>query len=133
MANTTENETAAIKGGEFLIRETNPQDVFIPAEFNEEQQMMAQTCRDFVQDEVMPLLDRLDNHEEGLMEGLMKKAGELGLFAVSIPEQYGGLNMDYECGLCRCIHRVCTGRWRQVHGLYCGERVSRPEPRQRRA
>ncbi|WP_460923599.1 acyl-CoA dehydrogenase family protein [Pontibacter brevis] len=99
MANTTENNAAVIQGGEFLIKETNPQDVFIPAEFNEEQRMMAQTCKDFVRDEVYPLLDRLDNHEEGLMENLMKKAGELGLFAVSIPEQYGGLNMDFNTAL----------------------------------
>ena len=98
MENAT-NQTATIKGGEFLIKETSPQDVFIPAEFNEEQQMMAQTCKDFVQDEVMPLLDRLDNHEEGLMENLMKKAGELGLFAVSVPEEYGGLNMDFNTAL----------------------------------
>lgn len=99
MENATKSQTAAIKGGEFLIKETNPQDVFIPAEFNEEQLLMAQTCKDFVQDEVMPLLDRLDNHEEGLMENLMKKAGELGLFAVSIPEEYGGLNMDFNTSL----------------------------------
>ncbi|MFT2009217.1 acyl-CoA dehydrogenase family protein [Pontibacter sp. 13R65] len=92
-------KAASIKGGEFLIRETNPQDVFIPEEFNEEQQMMAQTCRDFVREEVLPLLDRLDNHEEGLMENLMKKAGELGLFAVSMPEQFGGLNMDFNTAL----------------------------------
>jgi len=95
----TQNQTATIKGGEFLIKETSPQDVFIPAEFNEEQKMMAQTCKDFVREEVFPLLERLDNHEEGLMENLMKKAGELGLFAVSIPEQYGGLNMDFNTAL----------------------------------
>ncbi|TPE45181.1 acyl-CoA dehydrogenase family protein [Pontibacter mangrovi] len=99
MENVTDKQAATIQGGEFLIKETNPQDVFIPAEFNEEQRMMAQTCRDFVREEVYPLLDRLDNHEEGLMEGLMKKAGELGLFAVSIPEQYGGLNMDFNTSL----------------------------------
>jgi alkylation response protein AidB-like acyl-CoA dehydrogenase len=95
----TQNKTASIQGGEFLIKETNPQDVFIPAEFSEEQRMMAQTCLDFVREEVTPLLERLDNHEEGLMEGLMKKAGELGLFAVSMPEQYGGLNMDFNTSL----------------------------------
>ncbi|WP_114781984.1 acyl-CoA dehydrogenase family protein [Botryobacter ruber] len=92
-------KAAPVKGGEFLIKETSPQDVFIPAEFGEEQQLMAQTCRDFVREEVTPLLDRLDNHEEGLLEGLMKKAGELGLFAVSMPEQYGGLNMDFDTSL----------------------------------
>ncbi|GHA67629.1 acyl-CoA dehydrogenase family protein [Pontibacter akesuensis] len=97
MEKSTQN--AAIQGGEFLIKETNPQDVFIPAEFNEEQQMMAQTCKDFVREEVYPLLERLDNHEEGLMENLMKKAGELGLFAVSVPENYGGLNMDFNTAL----------------------------------
>ncbi|MHC2991808.1 acyl-CoA dehydrogenase [Pontibacter sp. HJ8] len=97
MENVT--KTASIQGGEFLIKETNPQDVFIPAEFSEEQRMMAQTCLDFVREEVNPLLERLDNHEEGLMEGLMKKAGELGLFAVSMPEQYGGLNMDFNTSL----------------------------------
>lgn len=96
---TDKNKTATIRGGEFLIKETDAQDVFIPAEFSEEQRMMAQTCLDFVREEVTPLLDRLDNHEEGLMEGLMKKAGELGLFAVSMPEQYGGLNMDFNTSL----------------------------------
>jgi len=99
MENVTEKKAAAIKGGEFLIKETDPQDVFTPADFNEEQRMMAQTCQDFVEEEVTPLLDRLDAHEEGLMEGLMKKAGEMGLFAVSIPEQYGGLNMDFNTSL----------------------------------
>ncbi|MFD2512718.1 acyl-CoA dehydrogenase family protein [Pontibacter locisalis] len=95
----TQNKTASIKGGEFLIKETDPQDVFTPEEFSEEQRMMAQTCLDFVEEEVTPLLDRLDNHEEGLMESLMKKAGDLGLFAVSMPEQYGGLNMDFNTSL----------------------------------
>ncbi|WP_299709121.1 acyl-CoA dehydrogenase family protein [uncultured Pontibacter sp.] len=96
---TDKNKATTVRGGEFLIKETDPQDVFIPAEFSEEQRMMAQTCLDFVREEVTPLLERLDNHEEGLMEGLMKKAGELGLFAVSMPEQYGGLNMDFNTSL----------------------------------
>ncbi|PVY39258.1 acyl-CoA dehydrogenase family protein [Pontibacter virosus] len=99
MENVTDKNKATVRGGEFLIKETDPQDVFIPAEFSEEQRMMAQTCLDFVREEVTPLLERLDNHEEGLMEGLMKKAGELGLFAVSMPEQYGGLNMDFNTSL----------------------------------
>ena len=97
--NTSETQNSNIKGGEFLIKETNASDIFIPADFSEEQRMMAQTCHEFVQAEVLPVLDRLDNHEEGLMESLMKKAGELGLFGVSIPEQYGGLNMDFNSGL----------------------------------
>ncbi len=88
-----------VKGGEFIIKETDAQDVFTPADFSEEQNMMHQTALDFVQKEVTPLLDRLDDHEEGLMRGLMEKAGELGLFGVSIPEQFGGLDMDFPTSL----------------------------------
>jgi alkylation response protein AidB-like acyl-CoA dehydrogenase len=88
-----------VKGGEFIIKETDAQDVFTPADFSEEQNMMHQTALDFVEKEVTPLLDRLDNHEEGLMRSLMEKAGELGLFGVSIPEQYGGLDMDFPTSL----------------------------------
>ncbi|WP_045688395.1 acyl-CoA dehydrogenase family protein [Hymenobacter sp. AT01-02] len=88
-----------VKGGEFIIKETDAQDVFTPADFSEEQNMMHQTALDFVEKEVQPLLERLDNHEEGLMRGLMEKAGELGLFGVSIPEQYGGLDMDFTTSL----------------------------------
>ncbi|MBT2557772.1 acyl-CoA dehydrogenase family protein [Hymenobacter sp. ISL-91] len=88
-----------VKGGEFIIKETDAQDVFTPADFSEEQNMMHQTALDFVEKEVSPLLDRLDNHEEGLMRGLMEKAGELGLFGVSVPEQFGGLDMDFPTSL----------------------------------
>ncbi|RYU83778.1 acyl-CoA dehydrogenase family protein [Hymenobacter persicinus] len=88
-----------VKGGEFIIKETDAQDVFTPADFSEEQNMMHQTALDFVDKEVQPLLDRLDNHEEGLMRSLMEKAGQLGLFGVSIPEQYGGLDMDFTTSL----------------------------------
>ena len=90
---------AALKGGEFIIKPTDAQDVFTPADFTEEQNMMYQTCLDFVETEVTPLLDRLDNHEEGLMRGLMEKAGQLGLFGVSVPEQFGGLDMDFPTAL----------------------------------
>ncbi|UOQ97582.1 acyl-CoA dehydrogenase family protein [Hymenobacter sp. 5317J-9] len=92
-------QNASLKGGEFIIKPTDAQSVFTPADFTEEQNMMYQTCLDFVQTEVQPLLDRLDNHEEGLMRGLMEKAGQLGLFGVSIPEQYGGLDMDFPTAL----------------------------------
>ncbi|UYZ58755.1 acyl-CoA dehydrogenase family protein [Hymenobacter latericus] len=87
------------KGGEFIIKETEAQNVFTPADFSEEQRMMYQTCLDFVVNEVHPLLDRLDNHEEGLMADLMRKAGELGLFGVSIPAEYGGYDMDFNTSL----------------------------------
>ncbi|MET1055299.1 MAG: acyl-CoA dehydrogenase family protein [Pedobacter sp.] len=87
------------KGGEFLIRETAFRDVFIPEEFDEEQQMIAQTCRDFLASEVYPNLDRIDQQEEGLMPSLMDKAGELGLLGVSIPEEYGGFGKNFNTSM----------------------------------
>ena len=92
-------QQASLKGGEFIIKPTDAQSVFTPADFTEEQNYMHQTCLDFVTTEVKPLLERLDNHEEGLMRGLMEKAGQLGLFGVSIPEQFGGLDMDFPTAL----------------------------------
>ena len=71
----------AIKGGEFLIKETFAKDIFIPEEFNEEQVMMGQTASDFLKREVLPIIDRIDDMEEGLMAQLLEKAGELGLLA----------------------------------------------------
>jgi alkylation response protein AidB-like acyl-CoA dehydrogenase len=89
----------ALKGGEFLIAETDFHTVFIPEEWNEEQTMMAQTCKDFLAAEVFPNLDRIDKQEEGLMPSLLTKAGELGLLGVSIPEAYGGFGANFNTSL----------------------------------
>jgi len=88
-----------VKGGDFLIRETAFQDVFIPEEFDEEQLMIAQTCRDFLAAEVFPNLDRIDKMEEGLMASLLTKAGELGILGVSIPEEYGGFGKNFNTSM----------------------------------
>ena len=94
------DQKTAIKGGEFLIRETEAQDIFIPEEWTEEQKMIAQTCKDFLDTEIIPKLDELDSmkHPE-LMPSLLDKAGELGLLGTSIPEQYGGFGMDFNTSL----------------------------------
>ena len=84
-----------IKGGEFLIKDATPQDIFIPEELNEEQLMIKQMTKDFVDTEVLPNLDRIDAHEEGLMASLLTKAGEIGILGLPIPEQYGGFNKDF--------------------------------------
>ena len=89
----------ALQGGEFLIRTSNPQDIFIPEEFNEEQRMIAQTATEFLAQEVWPILDRIDALEEGLMPKLLEKAGELGLLGISIPEDYGGFGKDFVTGM----------------------------------
>ena len=92
-------EKKALQGGEFLIRETDPQDVFIPEEFNEEQRMMAQSAEEFLAQEVHPHLERIDAMEEGLMPSLLEKAGELGLLGITMPELYGGFGKDFLTGM----------------------------------
>lgn len=91
--------TKAIKGGEFVIQETSYEDVFIPEEFDEEAQMIRQTCLDFLDTEVLNKLDRIDAQEEGLMQSLLDKAGELGLLGVSIPEEYGGFGKNFNTSM----------------------------------
>ncbi|WP_426326266.1 acyl-CoA dehydrogenase family protein [Pedobacter sp. R-06] len=95
---TTEKKT--IKGGEFLIKDTTYQEVFIPEEFDEEQQMIAQTCRDFLAAEVYPNLDKIDKQEDPeLMPTLLTKAGELGILGVSVPEEYGGFGKNFNTSM----------------------------------
>lgn len=85
-----------ITGGEFLIRKTTSSEIFIPEEWNEEQLMMMKMCEDFVNNEIVPNLDRIDEMEEGLMQSIMHKAGELGLLGLSAPEELNGMGMDFK-------------------------------------
>ena len=89
----------AIKGGEFLVRDTQAADIFIPEEWNEEQQMIAETCANFLAQHVTPNLQRIDEQEEGLMPHLMEEAGQLGLLGISIPEEYGGFGKDFKTSM----------------------------------
>jgi len=84
-----------LKGGEFLIKETEAANVFIPEDFDEEQRMIADTCSDFIKQEIEPILDRIEKQEEGLSASLMEKAGELGLLGISVPEDLGGFGKDF--------------------------------------
>ncbi len=89
----------AIKGGEFIIRDTEYNDIFTPEDYTEEQGMIAQMCLDFIKQEVIPNLDRIDALEDGLMPSLLEKAGELGLLGMSVPQDLGGMGMDFPTSL----------------------------------
>lgn len=93
------SENKAIIGGEFIIRETKPEEIFIPEEWTEEQQMIAKMCEDFLEQEVNPHLDRIDEMEDGLMPSILEKAGELGLLSLSIPQSLGGMEVDFKTTL----------------------------------
>ncbi len=93
---STETITRSVThGGEFIIRETLPEDIFIPEEKTEEMSMMYEMARDFVNTEITPLTDRIEHLEPGLALSILKKAGEHGLLGASIPEEYGGFGKDY--------------------------------------
>ncbi len=93
------NIKTTLKGGEFIVKESSWQDIFTPEDFTEEQKMIAQSCHDFIAQEVWPVLDRLDDKEEGLMVKILEKAAELGILGLNIPEQYGGFEKDFVTGM----------------------------------
>lgn len=94
-----ESQKNPIKGGEFIVRDTAPSEIFTAENWSEEQRMIQQMCMDFIDAEVKPILDRIDSLEEGLMPSLMEKAGALGLLGMSVPEELGGLGVDFKTSL----------------------------------
>ncbi len=112
---------SAIKGGEFLIRETDAQEIFIPEEFSEEQKMMAQACQDFIDSEITPNVSRIDGMEEpDLVPNIFKKAGELGLFGITVPENYGGLGMSFNTGMLMADIMGEAGSFSTTYGAHTG-------------
>ncbi|MDQ3549953.1 MAG: acyl-CoA dehydrogenase family protein, partial [Bacteroidota bacterium] len=92
---STTATTQTIKGGEWLIKESDAEEIFIPEDFTEEQLMIRDMCNQYLDAEVLPILDRIDDLEEGLMRSLVTKAGEQGMLAVAFPEEYGGMGKDF--------------------------------------
>ena len=90
------DQSKALRGGEFLIRETTADAIFIPEEWTEEQLMMKQMTLDFVEQRIIPNLERIEQQEEGLVPQLMEEAGELGLIGSSVPEELGGMGLDFK-------------------------------------
>ena len=90
-----ETTKTVIKGGEWIIKEVNAQDVFIPESFTEEQLMVRDMCEQFIDTEVLPVIDRIDKLEPGLMPNLLEKAGAQGLLGITVPEEYGGSGKDF--------------------------------------
>src|SRR3954454_21566553 len=93
---TSKTEIAAkrVKGGSFLIENRLPADVFTPEDFTEEHRQIAKTALEFTTNEVMPVAAEIEAKNFAVTRGLLRKAGELGLMGVDVPEEYGGLAMD---------------------------------------
>jgi alkylation response protein AidB-like acyl-CoA dehydrogenase len=87
-----------IKGGAFLIEERTPEEIFTPEDFTEEHRMIADTTRQFIDNEVVTRIDELEKHDWVLSRELVRKAADLGLIGANIPEEYGGLGLDQTSG-----------------------------------
>jgi alkylation response protein AidB-like acyl-CoA dehydrogenase len=94
MAIVTDDTRLAKKGGGFLLEDVDPADVFTPEDFSEEQRMIAQTVDDFMINEVLPQKERIEHGDLQVTVDLLKKAADLGLCGVEVPEKYGGLGLD---------------------------------------
>ena len=91
---TTAIPNTKISGGSFLLEERRPEEVFTPEDFTEQHQLIGQTAEEFAVNEILPNAEKIEHKDFSISRALVKKAGELGLSAVEIPEAYGGLDMD---------------------------------------
>ena len=95
----TQLEREYIKGGEFLITDPTAAEVFTPEDFTDEHRMIGETCRQYIDNEVVPNLPALEGHAWEVARDLLKKASELGLLGANIPEEYGGMALDQTSGV----------------------------------
>lgn len=108
------------KGGAFLIEDLTGEDIITPEDFTDEHQMIAKTTEEFVEKEVIPHIDAIENHEFEHSVKLLKKAGELGLLSADIPEEYGGLNLDKISSSLITEKFVRAGGFSITHGAHVG-------------
>ncbi|SFA77613.1 acyl-CoA dehydrogenase family protein [Algoriphagus aquimarinus] len=113
--------TKSTQGGEFLIKETDAQDIFIPAEFTEEQRMMAQACQDFIDTEITPNIYEIDSMKDPeLVPTIFKKAGDLGLLGITVPEEYGGMGMSFNTSMLIADIIGAAGSFSTTYGAHTG-------------
>jgi len=110
-----------LRGGQFIVKETDCQDVFTPEDFSEEQQMMKDAVKEFVDRELWPNKPRFEKKEYALTEETMKKAAELGFLGVSVPEEYDGMGMGFVSTMLVCDYiSGATGSFSTAFGAHTG-------------
>ena len=119
MATSTVTKPAT-KGGSFLLESPAPQDVFTPADLTDDQKLIGQTAEEFVVKEVLPLAKDLENKKPGLMAGLIRKGGELGLMGGGVPEAYGGAGLDKIATTVLTEKLSIYGGFAVTHGAHAG-------------
>ena len=110
-----------LRGGQFLVKETNCEDIFTPEDFNEEQKMMRDSVQEFVDREIIPHKERFEKKDYALTEEIMQKAGELGFLGVAVPEEYDGLGMGFVSTMLVCDYiSGATGSIATAFGAHTG-------------
>ncbi|MHC0038212.1 acyl-CoA dehydrogenase family protein [Pseudoneobacillus sp. C159] len=109
-----------IKGGSFLIEDVSKDRLLTPEDFTDEHLMIARTTEDFIANEVLPQVERLENHEFDRSVKLLKQAGELGLLGVDVPEEYGGLGLDKISSALIAEKMARAGSFSISHGAHVG-------------
>jgi len=113
--------STTIKGGEFIVKESKCEDIFIDEDFTDEQKMMKEAVTEFIDREVWPYKDRFEKKDYALTEETMKKAGEMGFLGVSVPEEYGGLGMGFVSTMLVCDYiSGATGSFSTAYGAHTG-------------
>ncbi len=109
------------RGGQFLVKETKCENVFTPEDFSEEQIMMRESVKEFVDKEIWPNKNRFESKDYAFTEETMRKAGEMGFLSVSVPENYGGMGMGFvdTCLVCDYISGA-TGSFSTAFGAHTG-------------
>jgi alkylation response protein AidB-like acyl-CoA dehydrogenase len=109
------------RGGQFLVKETKCEDIFTPEDFNEEQLMMRDSVKEFVDKELWPHKDRFEKKDYALTEETMRKAGDLGFLSVAVPEAYGGMGMGFVNTVLVCDYiSGATGSFGTAFGAHTG-------------
>lgn len=116
----SDTKEKVFKGGAFIIEDLSPEDIITPEDFSEEHTMIAKTTEDFVVGEVLPVVDKLENHEFKYAVDLLKQAGELGLLGVDVPEEYGGLGLDKISSSLITEKFARAGGFSVTHGAHVG-------------
>jgi alkylation response protein AidB-like acyl-CoA dehydrogenase len=94
MATATAVPKVKVSGGSWLLEERNPSEVFTPEDFTEEHQQIAKTAEEFARQEILPAIEKIEHKEYQVTRDLLKKASEIGIANIDVPEQYGGSDMD---------------------------------------
>ncbi|WP_047245057.1 acyl-CoA dehydrogenase family protein [Maribacter thermophilus] len=118
---STENKQDILRGGQFLVKETNCEDVFTLEDLNEEQKMMRESTKEFVDRELWAHWERFEKKDYAYTEEAMRKAGELGLLSVAVPEAYGGMGMGFVSTMLVCDYiSGATGSFSTAFGAHTG-------------